>query len=71
MNEVDERKRFEQFVGHPVMDAQWELFKKVYDGLKKRPPDCAVKWMHYTTRSGYFVYYPEYVKKGEKSECNR
>lgn len=70
MKGIDERQKFEQFVGRPVTDVQWELFKKVSDAVDKCPPDCEVKWRRRTDRYGIMHYYPEYVKKGEASECN-
>lgn len=73
MKEIDEKgfKMFlEKFTNHPMTDTQWALFKKVSDIAKKCPPDCEVKWRRATNRYGIMYYYPEYVKKGEKSECN-
>lgn len=70
MRDVTGKRVLELFVGHPITDAQWELFKKVSDAVDKCPPDCEVKWRRRTNRQGIMYYYPEYVKKGEKSECN-
>lgn len=74
MKGIDE-KGFEiflkKFISHPVTDTQWELFKKVSDIAKKCPPDCEVKWRYGINQYGVVYYYPEYVKKGDKSECNR
>ena len=65
MNDAVKRQLFERFIGHSIMDTQWELFKKVSDAVKKCPPDCEVKWRRRTNRLGITTYYPEYVKKGE------
>lgn len=66
MKEILDRRVLEHFVGHPITDVQWELFKKVANVVKKCPPDCEVKWRRRTNRYGIMHYYPEYVKKGDK-----
>lgn len=60
------KQNLERFVGQPITDAQWELFKKVSDAVDKCPPDCEVKWRCRTNRQGIMYYYPEYVKKEVK-----
>ena len=66
MRAILERRILEQFVGRPITDVQWELFKKVSDAVDKCPPDCEVKWRRATNQYGIIMYYPEYVKKGDK-----
>ena len=66
VKDILERRVLEHFVGHPITDTQWELFKKVSDAIKKCPPDCEVKWGLATSRQGITFYRPEYVKKGEE-----
>lgn len=64
MRDATGKRVLELFVGHPITDTQWELFKKVSDAVDKCPPDCEVKLRCTTNRQGIMRYYLEYVKKG-------